>query len=161
MPNTCGGAGRHVSYGERPADPSRIGAVGKGQGHGDNDITGRRVVAQIVNDVALLKSEIGEVRQALRHADHQPNKYLRKLGAISPPTRRSTRRWQALEAPLRDKSCAIGCLTSVQQFTVVHLGCHSANFDATDQFSRITTIAICCPLVLQFPLKSRLDRSGK
>lgn len=34
----------------------------------DNDITGRRVVAQIVNDVAVIKSEIAEVRQALRNS---------------------------------------------------------------------------------------------
>lgn len=38
----------------------------------DNDITGRRVVAQIVNEVAVIKSEIAEVRQALRGSGHHP-----------------------------------------------------------------------------------------
>lgn len=37
----------------------------------DNDITGRRVVAQIVNDIAVIMSEIAEVRQALRYTANQ------------------------------------------------------------------------------------------
>ncbi|MBP7338706.1 hypothetical protein [Niveispirillum sp.] len=36
----------------------------------DNDITGRRVVAQIVNDVAVIKSEIAEVQHVLREDGH-------------------------------------------------------------------------------------------
>lgn len=36
----------------------------------DNDIPVRRVVAQIVNDVAVIQSEIAEVRQALQHAEY-------------------------------------------------------------------------------------------
>ncbi|MFM2042559.1 MAG: hypothetical protein RLY86_1135 [Pseudomonadota bacterium] len=36
----------------------------------DNDITGRRVVAQIVNDVAVIKNEVGEIRVRLHEKVH-------------------------------------------------------------------------------------------